>query len=143
VVRQPIPKYIRFCYLPTVFDSEQHIMSIPTWKFRRFAQWTPLAAALLVGACAGVTPIRDLLNDPSHYDGKTVRIEGNVKGAVGGLGVGAYEVRDNTGTLTVVTDKESPPRTGAKVDVKGKFQALLSLGFKSLAVLREESRSLH
>jgi hypothetical protein len=26
--------------------------------------------------------------------------------------------------------------------VKGKFQALLSLGFKSLAVLREESRSL-
>jgi hypothetical protein len=83
------------------------------------------------------------LNDPSHYDGKTVRVEGTVKGAVGGLGVGAYEVQDKTGTLTVVTDKESPPRTGATVDVKGKFQALLSLGFKSLAVLREESRSLH
>jgi hypothetical protein len=28
------------------------------------------------------------------------------------------------------------------VGVKGKFQALLSLGIKSLAVLREESRSL-
>jgi hypothetical protein len=89
-----------------------------------------------------VTPIRDLLNDPSHYDGKTVRIEGNVKGSVGGLGVGAYEVNDNTGTLTVVSQAESPPRTGSKVEVKGKFQALLSLGFKSLAVLREESRSL-
>jgi hypothetical protein len=102
----------------------------------------PLALCLVAG-CAGVTPIRDLLNDPSHYDGKTVRIEGNVKGAVGGLGVGAYEVNDDTGTLTVVTSTESPPRTGAKVGVKGKFQALLSLGFKSLAVLREESRTLH
>jgi hypothetical protein len=107
------------------------------------AKLSPLAAILLVAGCAGVTPIRDLLNDPSHYDGKTVRIEGNVKGSVGGLGVGAYEVRDNTGTLTVVTDRNDPPRTGAKVGVKGKFQALLSLGIKSLAVLREESRSLH
>jgi hypothetical protein len=118
-------------------------MSKKALSFRRLARWSPLAMALLVGACAGVTPIRDLLNDPSHYDGKTVRIEGKVKGAVGGLGVGAYEVTDKTGTLTVVTDKESPPRSGADVDVKGKFQALLSLGFKSLAVLREESRSLH
>ena len=101
-----------------------------------------LAPLAILAGCAGVTPIRDLLNDPSHYDGKTVRIQGNVKGAVGGLGVGAYEVNDNTGTLTVVTQQESPPRTGAKVEVKGKFQALLSLGFKSLAVLREESRTL-
>ena len=117
-------------------------MGIKAVGHHRLACWAPLAWAVLLGACAGVTPIRDLLNDPSHYDGKTVRIEGNVQGAVGGLGVGAYEVKDKTGTLTVVTDQESPPRTGAKVDVKGKFQALLSLGFKSLAVLREESRSL-
>jgi hypothetical protein len=40
----------------------------------------------------------------------------------------------------VVSDKGDPPRTGANLGVKGKFQALLSLGFKSLAVLREESR---
>lgn len=101
-----------------------------------------LAPLVILAGCAGVTPIRDLLNDPSHYDGKTVRIQGNVKGAVGGLGVGAYEVNDNTGTLTVVSQQESPPRTGSKVEVKGKFQALLSLGFKSLAVLKEESRNL-
>jgi hypothetical protein len=94
----------------------------------------------VLSACASVTPINQLLNDPSRYDGKTVRIKGEVKGAVGGLGVGAYEVKDNTGTLTVVSDQGDPPRTGAEVGVKGKFQALLSLGFKSLAVLREESR---
>ena len=101
-----------------------------------------LTTVLILAGCAGVTPIRDLLNDPSEYDGKTVRIQGEVLGAVGGLGVGGYEVKDKTGRLTVVSEEESPPRSGAKVDVKGKFQALLSLGFKSLAVLREESRKL-
>jgi hypothetical protein len=99
----------------------------------------PFLVFLLAG-CASVTPINQLLNDPSRYDGKTVRIKGQVKGAVGGLGLGAYEVKDKTGTLTVVSDQGDPPRTGAEVGVKGKFQALLSLGFKSLAVLREESR---
>jgi hypothetical protein len=94
----------------------------------------------LLAGCVSVTPIRDLLNDPSRYDGKTVRIKGEVKGAVGGLGVGAYEVKDDTGRLTVVSNEKDPPRTGAKVGVQGKFQALLSLGFKSLAVLREQSR---
>jgi hypothetical protein len=40
----------------------------------------------------------------------------------------------------VVSEERDPPRTGANVGVKGKFQALLSLGIKSIAVLREESR---
>ena len=99
-----------------------------------------VGALFVLAGCASVTPINQLLNDPSRYDGKTVRVKGTVKGAVGGLGVGAYEIKDNTGSLTVVSDKGDPPRTGANLGVKGKFQALLSLGFKSLAVLREESR---
>lgn len=102
--------------------------------------WLACSLFLLTG-CAGVTPIRDLLNDPSRYDGKTVRIEGEVKGSLGGLGVGAYEVRDKTGTLAVVSEKADPPRSGTKIGVKGRFDALLNLGFKSLSVLREESRS--
>ena len=109
---------------------------------RRFDSRLWLACTLLVlTGCAGVTPIRDLLNDPSRYDGKTVRIQGEVKGSLGGLGVGAYEVRDKTGTLAVVSEKADPPRSGTKIGVKGRFDALLNLGFKSLSVLREESRS--
>lgn len=108
---------------------------------RRLPRLVPLSLTLFLAGCASVTPIRQLLDDPSQYDGKTVRIEGQVRGAAGGLGVGAYEVEDKTGRLTVVSDKGDPPRSGAKVGVKGKFQALLSLGIKSLAVLREESRS--
>ncbi|HYF39015.1 MAG TPA: hypothetical protein VD930_04950 [Gemmatimonadales bacterium] len=109
---------------------------------RRLSGLLPLVTAILISGCAGVTPIRDLLNDPSKYDGETVRIEGEVQGSAGGLGVGAYEVKDDTGRLTVVSEDRDPPRSGARVGVKGKFQALLSLGIKSLAVLREESRSL-
>jgi hypothetical protein len=124
-----------------ISDPEQFIMSPKVHVVRPLRhRWPLVAAALFLAGCASVTPINQLLNDPSRYDGKTVRIKGEVKGAAGGLGVGAYEVKDNTGTLTVVSDRGDPPRTGANIGVKGKFQALLSLGFKSLAVLREESR---
>jgi hypothetical protein len=108
---------------------------------RRLAAFVSLAGALLtLGGCAGVTPIGELLDNPARYDGKTVRVEGEVKESAGGLGLGAYQVRDNTGTLTVVSEKGGPPRTGSKVGVRGRFEALITLGSKSLAVLREESR---
>jgi hypothetical protein len=95
---------------------------------------------LLLAGCAGVTPIGELLDNPAKYDGKSVRVEGEVKESVGGLGVGGYQVRDDTGTLTVVSETAGPPRSGSKISVKGTFQALITLGSKSLAVLREESR---
>ena len=101
----------------------------------------PLAAALLILAgCASVTPIGQLLDNSSRYDGKTVRIKGEVKESVGLLGRGGYQIKDSTGSLTVVSETASPPRTGSTIGVKGTFQALITLGSKSLAVLREQSR---
>jgi hypothetical protein len=97
---------------------------------------------LVLAGCASVTPIGHLLDNPARYDGKTVRIEGEVKESAGGLGVGAYQVKDATGTITVLSEKGGPPRTGAKIGVKGLFQALITLGTKGLAVIREQSRSL-
>jgi hypothetical protein len=109
---------------------------------RRWAPLSLLAGALFVLAgCASVTPIGKLLDDPSHYNGKSVKIKGEVQQSAGGLGVGAYQVKDNTGTLTVVSEKGGAPRTGADIEVKGTFQSLFTLGSKTLAVLREESRS--
>jgi hypothetical protein len=117
-------------------------MSLRVHRRRRLAAFVPFAGAILVLAgCAGITPIGDLLDNPARYDGKTVRVAGEVKESAGGLGLGAYQVRDNTGTLTVVSEKGGPPRSGSKVGVKGRFEALITLGSKSLAVLREESRS--
>ena len=58
----------------------------------------------------------------------------------GGLGVGAYQLKDNTGTITVVSDQGSAPRKGSDVAVKGKFESLFSIGRAGVAVIREESR---
>jgi hypothetical protein len=118
-------------------------MPHPAPRARRLAGFASLAGAVLLFAgCAGVTPIGELLDNPARYDGKTVRVEGEVKESAGGLGLGAYQVKDNTGTLTVVSENAGPPRTGSKIGVKGRFEALITLGSKSLAVLREESRSI-
>jgi hypothetical protein len=99
-----------------------------------------VGVALTLAGCAGVTPIGELLDNPARYDGKTVRVEGEVSQSAGGLGLGAYQVKDDTGTLTVVSERGGPPRTGSKIGVKGRFEALITLGTRSLAVLREESR---
>ncbi len=101
----------------------------------------PLAAAVaLLAGCAGVTPIGELLDNSTKYDGKTVRVQGEVQEGAGGLGVGAYQLKDNTGTITVVSDRGSAPRKGADVAVKGKFESLFSIGRAGVAVIREESR---
>ena len=108
---------------------------------RRSYSLVPLLGALLVlTGCASVTPIGELLDNTSRYDGKTVRVQGEVQGGAGGLGVGAYQLKDNSGTITVVSDRGSAPRKGAKVAVKGKFESLFSLGTAGVAVIREESR---
>lgn len=100
-----------------------------------------LACALVVLAgCAGVTPISELLQNSSKYNGKTVRIKGEVKESAGLLGRGAYQIKDDTGQLTVVSETSAPPPSGSKVGVQGVFEALLTIGSKSLAVLRERSR---
>ena len=113
----------------------------PALRRARPASSLLLAGALLaLAGCAGITPIGELLDNPAKYDGKTVRVEGEVRESAGGLGLGAYQVRDDTGTLTVVSESGGSPRSGSRIGVKGRFQALITLGTRSLAVLREESR---
>ena len=98
------------------------------------------AAAVLSLSCGGTTPIKTLLDDPSRYDGKTVRIAGSVQNSVGVLGYGAYQVNDGTGTLSIVTQGGGAPRDGATVGVEGTFRSAYTLGSQSAAVLVEERR---
>ncbi len=97
-------------------------------------------AVLFLTACPGATDIKKLLDDPSHYEGKTVRIAGNVTEAVGALGFGVYQVKDETGSLTVVnqTGTGGTPRVGAKVGVEGTFRSAFTVGNKTVAVLQEK-----
>ena len=104
-----------------------------------------LTLLLLAGAifgCGASTSIKHLLDDPSRFDGKTVRIAGEVTESIGAMGYGAYGVDDGTGVMTVLTKDGGAPRKGAKIKVKGLFHSGFTLGSTSLAVIQEEDRKL-
>ena len=105
--------------------------------------WLVLSSAVISTGCAGTTRIGTLLDDPSEYDGRMVRVEGEVTQAVGVpiLG-GTYSVSDGTGTLRVVTEQGGVPREGAEIRVGGIFRALFAIGAESLSVLQESERDV-
>jgi hypothetical protein len=97
----------------------------------------------MLAGCAGTTRIGTILDDPSAFDGREVRVEGEVAQAVAvPLVGGTYAVNDGTGTLTVVSDEGGVPREGAVVSVVGTFRAIFALGARSLAVLQERAREV-
>jgi len=99
-----------------------------------------LTALLFLSCKTDTTPIKTLLDDPSRFDGKTVRIAGDVRNSVGVLGYGAYQVNDGTGTLSIVTQGGGAPRDGAKVGVEGTFRSAYNVGTQSVSVLVEQKR---
>ena len=106
--------------------------------------WGPivlgLAIAGLLGCKANVTPIKTLLDDPARFDKQTVQVAGDVGEAAGVMGYGAYQINDGTGTITVVTNTNGAPRTGAHVGVEGEFREAFTLGTTSAAVIMEKQR---
>lgn len=108
---------------------------------KRVLGWTLMLAVVALGACTrSATPIKTLLDDPSHYDHQVVRIAGTVGMSIGALGYGAYEVDDGTGKIRVVTKTGGAPREGAKVGVQGEFRSAFTLGTESVAVIMEQQR---
>jgi hypothetical protein len=69
-----------------------------------------------------------------------VRIHGKVEQSIGALGFGAYEVKDATGTIPVVTQGGGAPGRGTEVGVEGTFHAAYTLGVQSRAVVVEKKR---
>lgn len=109
---------------------------------RRLAQSLAVLGVVLafVSCNTKTTSIKNLLSDPGKYDGKTVRIHGSVEQSVGALGFGAYEVKDATGTIPVVTEGGGAPSRGTEVGVEGTFRAAYTLGVQSRAVVVEKKR---
>lgn len=98
-------------------------------------------AVVALSGCKGVTPIKELLDDPARFAGQTVHIAGTVQESVGVLTVGAYKLQDDTGTITVVTKTQGVPRQGAKVAVEGEVKSGFTLGTESLTVFIESRRT--
>lgn len=88
-----------------------------------------------LGACAPTVRIRDLLDRPQEYDGRTVKVEGTVTRSAGLFGTGAYEVDDGTGTIVVIAQGSGVPREGAKTRAKGRFESVFSLAGRTIAAI--------
>jgi hypothetical protein len=108
-----------------------------TQSFARRAGTTLMLGIVLVGAsaCSSAIHIRDLMDRPQEYDGKTVRVKGTVTQSVGVLGTGAYEIDDGTGKIYVVAKGQGVPRQGAKTKAEGRFESLFSFMGKTMAAI--------
>ncbi len=105
---------------------------------RRFVP-VVVANLLLLVACAGVVPtkIKDILDHPREYDGRTVVIAGEVKERTNLLVVKYFVLKDDTGEMIVVTDR-AVPNAGERVRVKGRVNQAFALGGKSVVVVVEQ-----
>jgi hypothetical protein len=99
-----------------------------------------MAAGAVASCGTRETPVGRLLDDPAAYDGKTVRITGEVTQNISMMGYGAYWVDDGTGTITIVAKEGGAPRQGSRVTVSGEFRSGFTFGTSSMAVIEEARR---
>ena len=76
-------------------------------------------AVALLSAC-GTVRIARINADPSRYQNRDVRVEGNVTNSFGALGTGGYQVDDGTGRIFVISTGSGVPSKGSRVAVNGK-----------------------
>jgi len=88
----------------------------------------------------GTTPMEKIVSNPTKYTEVTIR--GKVVNRVGILGKGAYELKDDSGSLWVLTSGNEMPAVGSTVTVKGTVSQGVSLGDKNLAVTLTEQQRL-
>ncbi len=101
----------------------------------------PLALLVLLGLCqcSGLlsTKIADIRNNPRHYADKEVTVSGEVTGTFSLVVVKYFTLRDNTGEITIVTQRPLP-KEGEHLRVRGTVREAFSLGSESLLVIVEE-----
>ena len=99
-----------------------------------FAAVLPVSCGMLTGAS-----IKEILDNPAQYEGKTVTVSGEVVEAANVIVIKYYKVDDGTGQIVVVT-KNAVPRRGAKMTATGVVHQAFSIGDESLTVIVEEGR---
>jgi hypothetical protein len=82
------------------------------------------------------TPIGEILANPRNYDEKVTTISGVVIDLTSLLIVKYFVLKDQTGEITVVTDRPLPV-IGSKVRIQGKVAESFSLGSEQKLVFVE------
>jgi cytochrome c-type biogenesis protein CcmE len=115
----------------------------PLMKIRlmKRAALVAVAGTVLVGC--GSVKIRQLVSNPAHYQGKDIRVTGEVSRSTGLVVAGVYEVDDGTGKINVLSNRPIP-RKGAKVTVRGRMQSGIQVLGRSVGtVVQEQSVQVH
>jgi len=85
------------------------------------------------------TDIKDILDNPREYDGKTVTISGEVTESINLIILKYFSVKDKTGEIIVVTEK-SVPKSGESVKITGVVNQAFAIENKSLVVILEKDK---
>jgi len=97
-----------------------------------------LILCLLCGCTAlTATKIGDITADPRRYADREVTVSGEVMGPFSLVVVKYFTLRDNTGEITVVTQRPLPAE-GAHLTVRGTVREAFSIGSQTLLVIVEE-----
>lgn len=101
-----------------------------------------IGLALFAGACEianklTATKIKDILDHPRDYEKKEVTVYGTVTEQTSLVVVKYFEIRDDTGSIKVTTDRTLPNR-GEKLRVAGTVETI-ELGPARVIVIREKS----
>ncbi len=100
-----------------------------------------LGLLITVAACDTLfpTPISDILQNPRKYEGVQVKVSGQVVDIFGLFVVRYFVIKDDTGAITVVTQRPLPNK-GEHISVIGKVEEAFSLGDQQLIVIEENPR---
>lgn len=82
------------------------------------------------------TPINELVNDPREYENKEVSVSGVVTSSFN-LGLKYYTLKDETGTIYVIT-KNAVPKEGELIKATGIFNQQFKIGDKQVETITEK-----
>jgi hypothetical protein len=98
-----------------------------------------LLATIPLLACDRQAKVRDLLERPAEFEGRTVTISGTVLESTNLVLLRFYRVDDGTGRIAVIT-KRAVPLKGAPVTARGVVRQAFAIGDDRLTVLVEAER---
>ena len=86
------------------------------------------------------TPIGAILKNPRNYEGKVVKVSGEVTQSMNLLLMKYFAIKDNTGEIYIVTDRILP-KQGDSAKVTGHVQEGFSIGPSQFIVIVEDSEN--
>jgi RecJ-like exonuclease len=78
-----------------------------------------------------------ILESPSKYDNKIVRVRGKVTESLLVFGVGYFVISDESSSIAVIPSRTFP-KVGEEVKIRGTVKNAFVIGDKSLTVIMEE-----